>query len=110
MIWLMVLRDNVRWIKLVMLAKSRLLMAVIKFSVSRSSTVRRSMTVGTKSRPVLAQRMASEGDRFWHMQRLGHSCPLVETASINKEKISRSILPRAFWETARQRREALVRT
>lgn len=67
---------------------------VIKFSWSRNSTVRRSMAAGTKSKPVLEQRMASDGDKLWHMQRFGHGCPLHAAASNSRENHSRSIVPR----------------
>lgn len=69
---------------------------VMKFSWRRSSTVLRSMAAGTKSKPVLEQRMASDGERLWHMQRFGHGCPLHADASNSRENHSRSII--LHWE------------
>lgn len=68
----------------------------MKFSWRRSSTVLRSMAVGTKSKPVLEQRMASDGERLWHIQRFGHDCPLHAAASNSRENHSRSII--LYWE------------
>ena len=76
----------------------------MKFSWSRSSTVRRSMAAGTKSKPVLEQRIASDGERLWHMQRFGHCCPRHAAASNSKDNHSRSIIldgERGNWKTVR---------
>lgn len=82
---------------------------VMKFSWSRSSTVRRSIAEGTNSKPVLEQRMARDGERLWHMQRLGHGCPLHTAASNSKDNHSLSILlhlKQGNWNT--QRNEAWI--
>lgn len=50
------------------------------------------MAAGTKSKPVLEQRMASDGERLWHMQRFGHGCALHAVASSSRESHSRSII------------------
>lgn len=50
------------------------------------------MVPGTNSKPVLEQRMASDGERLWHMQRFGHGCPLHAAASNSKENHNCSII------------------
>lgn len=72
------------------------MLPVMKFSWSRSSTVRRSMAAGTNSKPVLEQSIASDGERLWHIQRFGHGCPLHAAASNSKGNHSRSII--LHWE------------
>lgn len=54
------------------------------------------MAAGTKSKPVLEQRMASDGERLWHIQRFGHGCALHAVASNSRENHSRSII--LHWE------------
>lgn len=54
------------------------------------------MAAGTKSKPVLEQRMARDGERLWHIQRFGHGCALHAAASNSRENHSRSII--LHWE------------
>lgn len=63
------------------------------------------MAAGTKSKPVLEQRIASDGERLWHIQRFGHGCPLQAAASNSKENHSRSIILHrelGNWKTERK--------
>lgn len=84
---------------------------VMKFSWSRSSTVRRSIATGTNSKPVLEQRMARDGERLWHMQRFGQGCPLHTATSSSKDNHSRSIIlhmERGNWREKTKRNEQWV--
>ncbi|TNN34233.1 hypothetical protein EYF80_055606 [Liparis tanakae] len=72
-----------------------------------NSTVRRSMAAGINSKPVLEQRMASDGERLWHMQRLGHGWPRHAAASSSRENHSRSMMlhrERGNWKTEGEER------
>lgn len=63
------------------------------------------MAAGTNSKPVLEQRIASDGERLWHMQRFGHGCPLHAAASNSKDNHSRSIIlywKQVNWKTGRR--------
>lgn len=71
--WLMVFRDSVKSTSPVMLAKSAPPTSRMKLSARRSSTVRRSMFGGTKRRPLSAQSVLRDSERFLQTQWNGHA-------------------------------------
>lgn len=85
-IWWMVFLDRVRSTKPVMLTKSFPPTSVIKLSASRSSTVRLSTCGGTKRRPLSAQSVLSDSERFRQTQWKGQAetMPHVSPAPIRE--------------------------
>lgn len=80
----MVFLDKVKSTRPVMLTKSFPPTSVMKLSASRSSTVRRSTCGGTKRRPLSAQSVLSDSERFRHTQWKGQAetTPHVSPAPI----------------------------
>lgn len=80
----MVFLDRVKSTKPVMFAKSLPPTSMMKLSARRSSTVRRSTCGGTNRRPLSAQSVLSDSERFRHTQWKGQAetTPHVSPAPI----------------------------
>ena len=90
----MVFLDRVKSTKPLMLTKSLAPTSVMKLSASRSSTVRRSTCGGTNRRPLSAQSVLSDSERFRHTQWKGQAetTPHVSPAPIrdgNRQHVTR---------------------
>lgn len=93
-IWWMVFLDRVKSTNPVMLTKSLPPTSMMKLSASRSSTVRRSTCGGTNRRPLSAQSVLSDSERFRQTQWKGQAetTPQVSPAPIregNRQHVTR---------------------